>query len=189
MALTCEATELPGVLLFTPEVFGDPRGFFMETFHAEKYARHGVPAALVQSNFSRSARGILRGLHYQLRHPQGKLVTALAGEIFDVAVDVRRGSPTFGRWVGHVLSGENHRQLWIPAGYAHGFSVLSDSADVTYHCTDFYRPEDERGIIWNDPELAVAWPLDGAPQLSGRDARHPRMAELPAEDLPRYAAD
>ncbi|MDQ7010479.1 MAG: dTDP-4-dehydrorhamnose 3,5-epimerase, partial [Mariprofundaceae bacterium] len=148
-------TALPGVLVVEPDVHGDARGFFLETFHEARYAQHGIPGNdlhFVQDNHSRSRRGVLRGLHFQTKHPQGKLVSVAAGTVFDVTVDVRTGSPTFGRWMGVELSDENHRQLWIPPGFAHGFCVLSETADFQYKCTDFYDPKDEAGIVWNDPD-------------------------------------
>ena len=170
-------TELPDVLLIEPKVFGDERGFFLESWNERAFAAAGVRAAFVQDNHSRSARGVLRGLHYQLRQPQGKLVRVVAGEVFDVAVDLRRASATFGRWTGARLSAENKRILWVPPGFGHGFLVLSESADFLYKTTDYYAPEDERVIAWNDPDLAIAWPLDGAPILSGRDAAAPRFRD------------
>ena len=168
-------TAIPDVLLIEPQVFGDARGFFMETWHERRFAEAGLDLHFVQDNHSRSVRGTLRGLHYQLRQPQGKLVRVVAGEVFDVAVDLRRGSPTFGRWAGEVLSAQDHRMLWVPPGFAHGFLVLSDSADLLYKCTDFYAPEHDRGIRWDDPDLAVAWPLEPGvrPLLSGKDAAAP----------------
>ena len=185
MALHCEDTSLPGVRLFVPDAHQDTRGFFMELFHERKYAALGLDARMVQINLSRSGQGILRGLHYQLHHPQAKLIGVLRGAIFDVAVDVRLDSPAFGRWHGCVLDDEQRRQMFIPAGFAHGFCVLSETADVLYQCSDFYVPGDERGIAWNDPDIGVAWPLEGAPVLSDRDRRHPRLAAMPPGDLPR----
>ncbi len=163
-------TAIPDVLVVEPKVFGDARGFFLESWNAQAFAAAGISAAFVQDNHSRSPRGVLRGLHYQIRQPQGKLVRVVAGEVFDVAVDLRRASPTFGRWVGERLSAVNKRMLWIPPGFGHGFLVLSESADFLYKTTDYYAPEHERVIAWNDPALAIAWPLDGAPTLSARDA-------------------
>ena len=164
-------TSLPGVLLLEPKVFGDARGFFLESWNRRTFREAtGFDGDFVQDNHSRSARGVLRGLHFQLRQVQGKLLRAVRGEIFDVAVDVRRSSPTFGRWTGEVLSEENGRQLWIPPGFAHGFLVLSESADVMYKATDYYAPQHERCIAWNDPEIGIAWPGDVQPQLSPRDA-------------------
>jgi dTDP-4-dehydrorhamnose 3,5-epimerase len=170
-------TAIPDVLVIEPKVFGDARGFFLESWNAKAFAEAGVPAAFVQDNHSRSPRGVLRGLHYQIRQPQGKLVRAVTGEVFDVAVDLRRASPTFGRWVGERLSGDNKRMLWIPPGFGHGFLVLSESADFLYKTTDYYAPEHERVIAWNDPELAIKWPLAGTPTLSGRDAAGARFRD------------
>lgn len=164
-------TAIPDVVVIEPQLFGDERGFFMETWHAEKFAAAGIDAAFVQDNHSRSARGTLRGLHYQIERTQGKLLRVVAGEVFDVAVDVRRSSPTFGRWVGVTLSAENRRQLWVPPGFAHGFYVCSDAADFVYKCTDFYAPQHERTLRWDDPAIGVAWPLEhGGPTLSPKDA-------------------
>lgn len=171
-------TALPGVLLFEPPAFRDPRGYFIETWHHRKYAEAGLPAQFVQDNESFSSRGTVRGLHLQLTKPQGKLVRALRGEILDVAVDVRRGSPTFGRWVAAVLSAENFRQLWAPPGFAHGFSVLSEVAQVAYKCTDFYDPADEIGILYSDPALGIDWKVP-EPVLSKKDAKYPTLAQVP----------
>jgi dTDP-4-dehydrorhamnose 3,5-epimerase len=162
-------TAIADVKLIEPRVFGDARGFFFESNNRRAFAAAGLEADFVQDNHSFSTRGVLRGLHYQLRHPQGKLVRAGLGEIFDVAVDLRRGSPSFGRWVGERLSGENHRMLWIPPGFAHGFLVLSATAQLLYKATDFYAPEYDRSLLWNDPELAIDWPLEGEPVLSEKD--------------------
>lgn len=165
-------TSLPEVLIIEPKGFGDARGFFMESWNARAFAQAtGVNLPFVQDNHSRSAHGVLRGLHYQIVQPQGKLVRVVAGSVFDVAVDMRRSSPRFGQWAGVELSADNHRQLWVPPGFAHGFVVLSDSADFLYKTTDYYAPQHERCIIWNDPTLAVAWPLAGPPILSPRDER------------------
>jgi dTDP-4-dehydrorhamnose 3,5-epimerase len=163
---------LDGVVLITPDVFEDQRGFFMESWNQRKFAAAGIDAPFVQDNHSRSVRGTLRGLHYQLRRPQGKLVRVTAGEVFDVVVDIRRSSPTFGRWLGTTLSAERRQMLWVPPGFAHGFYVLSDCADFLYKCTEFYAPEDERSIRWDDPDIGVEWPLVGGstPFLSRRDA-------------------
>jgi len=170
-------TKLPGVLVIEPRVFGDARGYFKETWQRARYDAAGVSADFVQDNLSRSRQGTLRGLHFQLRRPQGKLVQVFRGEVFDVAVDVRRGSPTFGHWHGEELSGDDFRQLWIPPGFAHGFCVLSEVAEVEYKCTEIYLPEDEMTIAWDDPHIGVAWPLDGAPALSGRDAAAAPLAD------------
>ncbi|WP_440998165.1 dTDP-4-dehydrorhamnose 3,5-epimerase [Arhodomonas sp. SL1] len=166
-----EALAIPDVLCIRPRVFGDHRGFFMETWQAERYAAAGVPDRFVQDNHSRSARGVLRGLHYQIHQPQGKLVRVARGEIFDVAVDLRRSSPYFGRWVGATLSEDNYRMLWVPPGFAHGFLVVSEIADLLYKCTDYYAPEHERTLRWDDPAVGVEWPLPGgeAPLLSDKD--------------------
>ena len=169
-------TALPDVLLLEPRVFGDARGHFFESFNARAFAdATGREVVFVQDNQSRSVRGVLRGLHYQVAQPQGKLVRVLTGEIFDVAVDLRRSSPTFGRWTGVRLSGENRRQIWIPEGFGHGFLVLSEMADVFYKTTDFYAPAHERSVTWNDATLAIDWPLGGAPILSAKDAAAPRL--------------
>ena len=165
-------TALPEVLLFEPKVFGDERGFFFESFnHARFEEAVGRPVRFVQDNHSKSTKGVLRGLHYQVRQPQGKLVRVARGRVFDVALDIRRGAPTFGRWVGAELSEDNQAQLWVPPGFAHGFVVLSESADFLYKTTDFYAPEHERCILWNDPALAIDWRLEGAPLLSAKDAQ------------------
>lgn len=185
MSLRTLPTELPGVRLIVPDVFPDPRGFFLETFHQDRYAEAGIRKPLVQSNLSRSAKDVLRGLHYQLRRPQAKLIQVVRGEIFDVAVDVRSGSPTFGQWTGHRLSGENHHQLFVPEGFAHGFQVLSDEADVLYHCTALYAPGDEYGVRWDDPDLAVVWP-GTAPEVSLKDAALPRLSEIAPDRLPTF---
>ena len=174
-------TAIPEVLLVEPTVHGDERGFFVETWHAERYAKAGIAVPFVQDNQSRSRRGTLRGLHYQLRRPQGKLVRALAGEVYDVAVDLRRSSATFRQWIGVLLSDANQRQLWVPPGFAHGFYVLSERADLAYKCTDYYVGEDDRSLRWNDADLRIDWPLlDGAPpQLSARDAAAPSIRDAP----------
>ena len=177
-------TDLEGVLIIEPRVFGDPRGFFFESYHADRYAAAGLPARFVQDNHSCSAPGTLRGLHYQLRRPQGKLVRVLRGAIFDVAVDIRRGSPAFGRWVGVALSADTKRQLYVPPGYAHGFCVPDQASEVEYKCTDFYVPEDEHGIVWNDPTVAIAWPVTN-PLLSERDRAYQPLSPDRA-DLPDY---
>ena len=168
---------IPDVLLIEPRVFGDERGFFYESFNQQRFNEvTGLDLQFVQDNHSKSAKNVLRGLHYQLPpKAQGKLVRVVAGEVFDVAVDIRKNSPTFGRWVGEILSADNKRQLWIPPGLAHGFLVLSESAEFLYKTTDYYAPEFERGILWNDPDLAIEWPIDGAPLLSGKDALSARL--------------
>lgn len=168
---------LPDVVVVEPDVFKDDRGFFLETWHQRKYTGEGLPETFVQDNHSFSKSKVLRGLHAQLRRPQGKLVRALQGEILDVAVDIRPGSPTFGRWVGEVLSGENFRQLWIPPGFAHGFSVLSETAHVLYKCTDFYDREDEVCLLWNDPAVGIDWRIEN-PLLSEKDLQGKSLAEI-----------
>ena len=179
-------TPLPGVLMVEPEVFGDGRGLFFETYRAQRYAEAGIPASFVQDNVSLSERGALRGLHLQNPNPQGKLIYVLQGEVFDVAVDVRVGSPTFARWTGTVLSGENKLQLYVPEGFAVGFCVLSETALFAYKCTDVYTPASELSIIWNDPAIGIEWPVDG-PLLSPRDAAAPRLGDIDPGWLPRYA--
>ena len=170
-------TRHPDVLLLEPRVFGDSRGFLFESWNEREFERAGIPARFVQDNHSRSGRGVLRGLHYQLRRPQGKLIRVVAGEIFDVAVDIRRSSPSFGEWEGVRLDAESHRMLWVPIGFAHGFCVLSDFAEVLYKATDFYAPELERCLLWSDPEIGIAWPLEGAPTLSAKDATGVRLRD------------
>jgi dTDP-4-dehydrorhamnose 3,5-epimerase len=174
-------TDLPGVVLLQPKVFGDARGFFMESFNKRTFAQlTGLSLDFVQDNHSRSARGVLRGLHYQIKQPQGKLVRVTAGEVFDVAVDIRRSSPHFGHWYGCVLSAENQHQLWVPAGFAHGYLVLSESAEFLYKTTDYYAPEHERCITWNDPQLAIQWPLPAGmnePALSAKDKAGLRLKD------------
>jgi dTDP-4-dehydrorhamnose 3,5-epimerase len=178
-------TAIPGVIIIEPDVYQDPRGFFLETYHAEKYRAAGVEGPFVQDNHSRSIAGTLRGLHLQLRHPQGKLVRVIEGEIFDVAVDVRRGSPTFGQWVGMTLSAENFRQCYLPPGFAHGFAAVSPIAQVEYKCTDVYDRTSELGIAWNDPSIAIQWPI-ASPFLSDRDTRNPALAAV-MDQLPVFA--
>jgi len=171
-------TAIPDLLILEPRVFGDDRGFFFESFNARRFAElTGMETAFVQDNHSRSARGVLRGLHYQIRQPQGKLVRVVAGEVWDVAVDIRRGSPSFGQWQGAYLSAENKRQLWIPEGFAHGFVVLSESAEFLYKTTDYYAPEHERCIAWNDAELAIDWRYPGDPVLSEKDRAGARFRD------------
>jgi dTDP-4-dehydrorhamnose 3,5-epimerase len=172
-------TRIPEVVLIEPQLFGDHRGFFMETWQQRVFAEAGIDLPFVQDNHSRSTRGILRGLHYQIRHPQGKLVRVISGEVFDVAVDIRKGSPTFGQWVGERLSADNRLMLWVPPGFAHGFYVLSEAAEFLYKCTDFYFPAHERSILWSDPDLAIDWPLlnGEAPVLSAKDADAPCLHE------------
>jgi dTDP-4-dehydrorhamnose 3,5-epimerase len=178
-------TAIPDVVVIEPEVIRDERGFFLETYHEEKFRQHGLTLPFVQDNHSRSIGGTVRGLHLQLRRVQGKLVRVIEGEIFDVAADVRRGSPTFGQWVGVTLTAENFRQCYVPPGFAHGFCVVSPAAQVEYKCTDLYDPASELGIAWNDRSLAIAWPV-GTPTLSARDRANPTMASV-LDRLPTYA--
>ena len=177
--------SLPEVLLIEPNRFGDARGYFLEAYHQERYAAAGIQLDFVQDNLSRSVRGILRGLHLQHPNDQGKLVYVLAGEVFDVAVDVRVGSPNFGKWTGALLSSEDHRQLWIPPGFAHGFCVTSDTALFAYKCTALYTVADEVGMAWNDPAIGIAWPV-AEPQLSAKDKVQPRLADIDPARLPRF---
>lgn len=170
-------TRLPGVLIIEPKVFGDHRGFFVESFQVERYHEAGIDLPFVQDNQSRSSKGVLRGLHFQKTRPQGKLVRVSRGAVWDVAVDINPASPTCGQYVGVELTDENHRQLWVPPGYAHGFCVLSDVADFQYKCTDLYFPQDEGSLLWNDPDVAIAWPLEN-PLLSEKDQRNPTLSDL-----------
>ncbi len=180
-------TALPEVLVVEPDVFGDARGWFQETWSEARYREAGITLPFVQDNLSSSTRGILRGLHLQSPHEQGKLVWVPEGAVFDVAVDVRHGSPSFGRWVGVELTSENHRQIWIPPGFAHGFAVTSDRCLFAYKCTDVYAREDELGIRWDDPDIGIRWPIE-RPTLSPKDATSPRLRDLDPERLPRYGA-
>jgi len=183
MPYTAIETDLPGVVLLEPKVFGDARGFFFESFNAREFERvTGVDAVFVQDNHSRSARGVLRGLHYQIEHAQGKLVRVTQGAVYDVAVDLRRQSPTFGRYTAVVLSADNNRQLWVPPGFGHGFVVISDSADFLYKTTDYWYPEHERSVRFDDPSIGIPWPLEGAPTLAAKDAAAPLLVE--AEHYP-----
>lgn len=180
-----QATRLPGCVIIEPAVFGDARGFFFESWNAERFGQHGLPTKFAQSNVSSSSKGVLRGLHYQWPRPQGKLVSVLEGEVFDVAVDIRPDSPTFGQWEGVRLSAENKRQFWIPEGYAHGFLGLTDRVVFTYLCTDVWVKEFDSGIRWNDPQFGIEWPID-APLLSDKDAQAPLIADIPADRLPVF---
>ncbi len=176
-------TSIAGLLIVETKAFGDERGVFLETYHADRYAAAGIPARFVQSNFAHSRKGVLRGLHYQLGRPQAKLVQVLRGEVFDIAVGLRRGSPTFGRWEGITLSSANHRQLFVPEGFAHGYCVLSNDADFAYQCTDYYAPEEERGIRWDDPDIGIDWP-EGERIVSAKDQALPFLRDMPG-DLPK----
>lgn len=179
------ATGLDGVVIIEPTVHGDDRGFFQESWKASSYGSHGLPTAFSQANVSRSSKGVLRGLHYQFQKPQGKLVSVLEGRIFDVAVDIRRGSPNFSQWAGVELSADNHRQLYVPEGFAHGFIVLSNTALFHYHCTNEYYPEYDAAIAWNDPQIAVNWPLE-PDAVSARDMQAPLLRDVPADRLPAF---
>jgi dTDP-4-dehydrorhamnose 3,5-epimerase len=178
MPYTVTPTAIPDVLVLTPKVFGDARGFFFESFNARDFAQAtGIDAQFVQDNHSKSAKGVLRGLHYQIQHAQGKLVRVVEGRVFDVVVDLRKSSPTFGRWVGVELSAENFQQMWVPPGLAHGFVVLSESAEFLYKTTDYWYPEHERSLLWNDPAIGIEWPIDGQPQLAAKDQAGKLMAQ------------
>jgi dTDP-4-dehydrorhamnose 3,5-epimerase len=181
MPYTVTPTALPEVLMLEPKVFGDARGFFFESFNQRDFAEvTGLNVQFVQDNHSRSVKGVLRGLHYQIQHPQGKLVRVTQGEVFDVVVDLRRSSPNFGQWVGVLLSADNHRQLWVPPGFAHGFVVTSDSAEFLYKTTDYWYPEFERSLLWNDPAVGVQWPMQAQPQLAANDAAGKSLSEAEA---------
>ncbi len=182
MSLKLIKTKIPDVLILEPQVFHDSRGYFMESFHQKKYSEIGIPSIFVQDNLSHSVQRTLRGLHYQLKNPQAKLIMVLQGTIFDVVVDIRLGSPTFGQWVGETLSDENKRQIYVPEGFAHGFCVLSEEAEVLYKCSRFYDPTDDRGILWSDPNLAIHWPIND-PILSNKDKDHPTLEEAEGREL------
>ncbi len=173
-------TDIDGVIIVETKVFGDSRGYFMETYHEDKFREGGITAKFVQDNQSKSTKGVLRGLHFQKKHPQAKLVRVIKGEVYDVAVDLRKDSPTYGKYVGAILSEENKKQFFIPKGFAHGFLVLSDEAEFTYKCDDFYHPEDEGGLMWNDPEIGIDWPLDGIDNLnlSEKDMKNPSFGSF-----------
>ncbi len=181
-----EPTHLPGVLLIEPDVFGDHRGYFQESWNRRKYAEFGLNVDFVQDNLSFSRRGILRGLHFQNPNPQGKLVQALQGEVFDVAVDIRKGSPSFGKWFGTVLSAENHLQMYVPEGFAHGFCVLSETALFAYKCTEYYSPQSEHSLRFDDPDIGIKWPLEESPSLSAKDANARLLKDFPEDLLPLY---
>ena len=183
--MNVKETKLPGVLIVEPDVFADERGFFLETWSTTRYEEAGIPGPFVQDNASFSRKGILRGLHYQHPQSQGKLVQVLSGEVVDVAVDIRAGSPTFGQWISEVLSGTNHRQMYIPPGFAHGYCVASETALFSYKCTDFYNPATEGGIVWNDPDLGIDWPI-AEPVLSGKDTDYPGLRDIPQDKLPPF---
>ena len=181
-------TDVPGVLIVEPAVHGDERGWFLETWQANRYAEGGIKGDFVQDNMARSRHGILRGLHLQHPHAQGKLVQVVMGEVFDVAVDVRRGSPHFGKWVGVLLSGESHRQLWVPPGFAHGYLVTSNEAVFSYKCTDYYHPETDLSIRWDDPDIGIDWPIVGPPVLSEKDATALLLKDVAPDRLPEYVS-
>lgn len=185
MPITFTKTELPGVITIQPAVFEDNRGFFMETYHQRTFREAGIQCNFVQDNYSHSRRSTLRGLHYQLENAQAKLIWVISGDVFDVVVDIRRGSPTFGQWMGVRLSDINRRQIFVPEGFAHGFCVLSETADVLYKCSDLYSPGDEHGVIWNDPSIGIEWPID-TPIISKKDGENPRLSEIPEDVLPLY---
>jgi len=178
---------IPAIVIIEPDVFRDDRGYFLEHYHRQRYQEHGIPERFVQDNISFSRHGVLRGLHYQLGSPQGKLVWVVQGEVFDIAVDIRRGSPTFGRWVGLILSAENFKQVYIPEGFAHGFCVTSETALFAYKCTDYYAPRDERGMRWDDTSLGIEWPI-ACPIVSKKDREYSGLDNIPAEDLPIFEA-
>jgi dTDP-4-dehydrorhamnose 3,5-epimerase len=187
--LRVRETALPGVLILEPRIFPDDRGFFLESYNRRVFHKLGIREAFVQDNHSRSNRGVVRGLHYQLGHPQAKLVQVVRGRAFDVAVDIRRDSPTFAHWIGVDLDDAVHRMLYLPEGFAHGFLAQSETVDLSYKCSDFYDPDGERGILWNDPDLAIAWPIEGlGPVVSAKDAALPRLSQVAASDLPVYSA-
>ena len=185
--MNIENLSIPFVKLITPRRFDDDRGFFQQSYHQEQYRDAGIGVAFVQDNWSHSSKGVLRGLHYQLKNQQAKLVSVIRGEVFDVAVDIRRGSPTFGKWIGEILSAENGRQLYVPEGFAHGFLVLSDTVDFLYKCSNFYTLGDEYGIRWDDPEIAISWPTEGEPILAEKDMEAPFLKDSTDADLPEFA--
>lgn len=180
-----QETTLPGVIIIEPKIFGDSRGFFFESFQANRYAEHGITRPFVQDNASRSAKGVLRGLHHQQNHTQGKLIYVTSGQVFDVAVDIRFGSPNFGKWTSVILDDVDHRQLYIPPGFAHGFCVLSETADFFYKCTDYYDPSSEITVLWNDPEIGIQWPIEN-PMLSDKDKKGKLLKNFPDNQLPKY---
>lgn len=185
--MNVKETKIPGVLVLEPDVFSDERGFFLETWNSRRYEKDGIKCSFVQDNVSFSKKGVLRGLHYQFPQSQIKLVQVLSGEVIDVAVDIRQGSPTFGQWVGEVLSEKNHRQIYIPSGFAHGYCVMSETAVFSYKCSDFYNPACEGGIIWNDPDINIDWGVK-KPLLSPKDSSFPRLRDIQAEKLPHLGS-
>jgi dTDP-4-dehydrorhamnose 3,5-epimerase len=185
--MNVKETKLPGVLVLEPDVFSDDRGFFLETWNSNRYEKAGIKGSFVQDNVSFSTRGVLRGLHFQYPQSQDKLVQVLSGEVVDVAVDIRKDSPTFGKWISEILSDVNHRQMYIPSGFAHGYCVTSGTAVFSYKCTDFYNPGSEGGIIWNDPDINIDWPME-EPILSSKDADYPRLKDIRPEKLPHVGS-
>jgi len=183
--MNIQETKLPGVLILEPKVFSDDRGYFFETWNSTRYEQTGIQGPFVQDNISFSKKGILRGLHFQQPQSQGKLIQVLSGQVVDVVVDIRAGSPTYGQWIGEVLSESNHRQMYVPPGFAHGYCVTSETALFSYKCTDFYNPATEHGIIWNDPDIGIEWPT-AQPVLSKKDAVYPRLKEFQPENLPQF---
>lgn len=181
-------TSLPGVLIIEPRVFSDERGFFFESYNLQRFEEVGITARFIQDNHSKSVRNTLRGLHYQCKHPQAKLCRVVQGEVLDVAVDIRRGSPTFGKWISVLLSAENKRQIYLPPGFAHGFAVLSETAEFLYKCDEFYHPGDEHGIAWDDPEIGIEWGVSD-PLLSPKDSRNPKLSEAEPDNLPLYVSE
>ncbi len=178
-------TKLPGVLILEPDVYPDDRGYFLETWNSNRYRQAGIPGSFVQDNISFSKKGILRGLHFQYPQSQGKLIQVLSGEVMDVVVDIRAGSPTYGQWFGEALSESNHKQMYVPPGFAHGYCVTSETALFSYKCTDYYNPATEHGIIWNDPDIGIEWPIE-QPALSPKDKTYPRLKDLEPENLPQF---
>lgn len=183
--MNVKETKLPGVLILEPKVFSDDRGYFIETWNIKRYEQAGIPGPFVQDNISFSQKGILRGLHFQYPQSQGKLIQVLSGEVLDIIVDIRVGSPSYGQWIGEILSESNHRQLYVPLGFAHGYCVTSETAHFSYKCTDFYNPATEHGIIWNDPDIGIEWPT-AEPVLSAKDKAYPRLRDLKPENLPQF---
>jgi dTDP-4-dehydrorhamnose 3,5-epimerase len=184
--MEAQTIDIPGVIVIQPKVFGDARGYFFESFQDHRYKNAGIKEHFVQDNFSSSSKGVLRGLHYQLKHPQGKLVTVVKGKVFDVMVDIREGSPTFGQHYAIILDGERHNQVYVPPGLAHGFYVLTDDVVFAYKCTDVYHPEDEYGVFWNDPALGIDWGITDEPLLSEKDKKHPLLEDITEARLPKF---
>jgi dTDP-4-dehydrorhamnose 3,5-epimerase len=184
--MEAQTIDIPGVIIIQPKVFGDQRGYFFESFQEERYKSAGIKEHFIQDNFSSSTKGVLRGLHYQLKHPQGKLVTVIKGKVLDVMIDIRVGSPTFGKHYSIILDGERHNQVYVPPGLAHGFYVLTDDVVFAYKCTDVYHPEDEYGVFWNDLAVGVEWGITSEPTLSEKDKKHPLLKDIPVAHLPKF---